>query len=93
MQSLDDLRRIIRRIETRQPPRTAREPIERIVGGEVVDARQTAPGETRGNSIRGGETRELRAGDVIAIPRGVPHWFKSVTTPFRYYVVKSISGE
>ena len=64
-----------------------------IVGGEVVDARQTAPGETRGNSIRGGETRELRAGDVIAIPRGVPHWFKSVTTPFRYYVVKSISGE
>lgn len=37
MQSLDDLRRIIRRIETRQPPRAAREPIERIVGGEVVD--------------------------------------------------------
>jgi uncharacterized protein YprB with RNaseH-like and TPR domain len=37
MQSLDDLRRIIRRIETRQPPRTVREPIERVVGGEVVD--------------------------------------------------------
>ncbi len=37
MQSLDDLRRIIRRIETRQPPRTAREPIERVVGGAVVD--------------------------------------------------------
>jgi uncharacterized protein YprB with RNaseH-like and TPR domain len=37
MQSLDDLRRIIRRIETRQPPRTAREPIEGVVGGEVVD--------------------------------------------------------
>ena len=37
MQSLDDLRRIIRRIETRQPPRAAREPIEQVVGGEVVD--------------------------------------------------------
>ncbi|HEY7519007.1 MAG TPA: ribonuclease H-like domain-containing protein [Methylomirabilota bacterium] len=37
MQSLDDLRRIIRRIETRQPTRTAREPIERVVGGQVVD--------------------------------------------------------
>jgi uncharacterized protein YprB with RNaseH-like and TPR domain len=37
MQSLDDLRRIIRRIETRQPPRTAREPLEQVVGGEVVD--------------------------------------------------------
>ena len=37
MQSLDDLRRIIRRIETRPPPRTAREPIERVVGGEVLE--------------------------------------------------------
>lgn len=37
MQSLDDLRRIIRRIETRPPPRAAREPIERVVGGEIVD--------------------------------------------------------
>ena len=37
MQRLDDLRRIIRRIETRQSPRTAREPIERVVGGQVVD--------------------------------------------------------
>src|SRR5438309_4805441 len=37
MQSLDDLRRIIRRIETRRPPRVAAEPIERVVGGEVVD--------------------------------------------------------
>src|SRR5438876_919355 len=37
MQSLDDLRRIIRRIETRQPPRPAAEPIERVVGGELVD--------------------------------------------------------
>jgi len=36
MQSLDELRRIIRRIETRQAPRAAAEPIERIVGGEIV---------------------------------------------------------
>jgi glc operon protein GlcG len=64
-----------------------------IVGGEVVDARQTAPNEIRGASIRGGESRELRTGDVITIPRGVPHWFKSVNTPFRYYVVKSVSGD
>jgi hypothetical protein len=37
MPSLDDLRRVIRRIETRRPPRAAAEPIERVVGGEVVD--------------------------------------------------------
>ena len=37
MQSLDDLRRVIRRIEARHRPRAAAEPIERLVGGEVVD--------------------------------------------------------
>jgi uncharacterized protein len=37
MQSLDELRRIIRRIETRYPPRPAPEPAERVLGGEVVD--------------------------------------------------------
>jgi hypothetical protein len=37
MQSLEDLRRIIRRIENRRPARPAPEPIERVVGGEIVD--------------------------------------------------------
>jgi len=37
MQSLDELRRIIRRIETRRAPRAAAEPIERVVGGQIVE--------------------------------------------------------
>src|SRR5687767_5688493 len=37
MPSLDELRQIIRRIESRQPPRPAAEPIERAIGGEIVD--------------------------------------------------------
>jgi hypothetical protein len=28
---------------------------------------------------------------VLTIPRGVPHWFKSVDAPFRYYVIKSVA--
>jgi glc operon protein GlcG len=63
-----------------------------IVGGEIVDPKETAPNEIRGREIRGGETRRLRTGDVLTIPRGVPHWFKSVDAPFRYYVVKSVAG-
>jgi glc operon protein GlcG len=63
-----------------------------ILGGEVVEPKQAAPGELRGAAIRGGEVREIDAGDVLVIPRGVPHWFKAVNTPFRYYVVKSIAG-
>ena len=35
--SLDDLRRVIRRIETRRPKRPAAPPIEEVLGGELVD--------------------------------------------------------
>jgi len=63
-----------------------------IVGGTVVDGKQTAPNEIRGSAIEGGESREIGPGDVLTIPRGVPHWFRSVKAPFRYYVVKSLAG-
>jgi len=36
-QSLDDLRHVIRRIETRRPPRAAPRPVEEVLGGELVD--------------------------------------------------------
>ncbi|MBI4271384.1 MAG: ribonuclease H-like domain-containing protein [Candidatus Rokubacteria bacterium] len=35
MQSLDDLRRMVRRIEPRRPPRAAARPVEEVVGGAV----------------------------------------------------------
>jgi uncharacterized protein len=35
--TLDDLRRVIRRIETRRPFRVAAEPAEAVLGGELVD--------------------------------------------------------
>ena len=59
-----------------------------ITGGEAVDGKTTAPDEIRGTSIRGGETRKISKGDVIIVPRGVPHQFLEVTNPFLYYVVK-----
>ncbi len=34
MQSLDDLRRVVRRIETRRPPRSAAQPVHEVLGGE-----------------------------------------------------------
>jgi uncharacterized protein YprB with RNaseH-like and TPR domain len=40
MPSLDDLRRVIRRIETARPPRPAAEPIEHVVDGELLDTGQ-----------------------------------------------------
>src|SRR5512138_2685635 len=40
MPSLDDLRRVIRRIETARPPRPAAEPVERVLDGELLDTGQ-----------------------------------------------------
>jgi mannose-6-phosphate isomerase-like protein (cupin superfamily) len=44
-----------------------------IVGGTVVDGKQTAPNEIRGKSIEGGERHPMAVGDVFHIPAGVPH--------------------
>jgi glc operon protein GlcG len=63
-----------------------------VTGGRVVEPRNLSPSEIRGRAIEGGEERRLEAGDVITIPNGVPHWFKSVEAPFTYYVVKSVNG-
>ena len=59
-----------------------------ITGGAAKDLRTVAPDELRGPGIEGGETHHLRVGDVIVVPNGVPHWFKSVDAPFLYYTVK-----
>jgi glc operon protein GlcG len=63
-----------------------------VTGGNVVDEKTTAPGEVRGAAIRDGETRRLAKGDVVIVPDGTPHWFKEVTGPLTYYVVKVPTG-
>jgi quercetin dioxygenase-like cupin family protein len=62
-----------------------------VTGGTVVGGKPTAPGEIRGSSIEGGDTRLLSPGDVVVVPAGTPHWFKEVQGPFLYFVVKPIS--
>jgi uncharacterized protein GlcG (DUF336 family)/mannose-6-phosphate isomerase-like protein (cupin superfamily) len=59
-----------------------------ITGGELVAPREVAAGELRAASVEGGTTHELSAGDVLAIPSGVPHQFVEVSDPFLYFVVK-----
>jgi mannose-6-phosphate isomerase-like protein (cupin superfamily) len=46
-------------------------------GGTLVDAKPGATaGEFSGSSIRGGVEREIKAGDLVFIPPGVPHGIK-----------------
>jgi len=59
-----------------------------VTGGSIVGGQTTAPDEIRGTTINGGETRRLTKGDVIVAPKGTPHWFKEVSGPVLYYVVK-----
>ena len=69
-----------------------------VTGGTLVnpmrragDARQVTsingPGET-GTSVQGGETRRIKAGDVIIIPAGVVHWFSEIQEPLNYVVFR-----
>jgi quercetin dioxygenase-like cupin family protein len=61
-----------------------------LTGGTIVGAKQTAPGQTRGTDLHGGQTIRLKKGDVITIPAGVPHWFKDVSPSISYLTVKVI---
>jgi mannose-6-phosphate isomerase-like protein (cupin superfamily) len=59
-----------------------------VSGGTVVDPRTSEPNEIRGSAIEHGETRQLAKGDVVIVPKGVPHWFKDAQGPLLYYLVR-----
>jgi len=41
-----------------------------------------------GTDIQGGQVHQLKKGDFISIPAGVPHWFKEVpASGVTYYMV------
>jgi quercetin dioxygenase-like cupin family protein len=62
-------------------------------GGKVIEPRTESPGETRGLRIEGGRRDRLKKGDVVLIPRGVPHWFSEVPKLVDYLVVKITAPE
>lgn len=59
------------------------------IGGEMVNAKTTAPGEMRAPSIKGGVKHPVMAGDVIHVPSKTPHqFFVKPGTTIDYFVVK-----
>lgn len=42
-------------------------------GGTITNAKDTGPGQVRGESIAGGTTITLHVGDYVQIPAGTPH--------------------
>ena len=61
-----------------------------VTGGMMIGGRVSRPNQQLGTDIQGGQTHHLMKGDVITIPAGTPHWFKEVTKPITYYMVKVI---
>jgi glc operon protein GlcG len=59
-----------------------------VTGGKTIAQRSIGGGEMRAKEIVGGEDHQLKKGDVIVIPNGIPHWFKEVNGTFLYYMVK-----
>lgn len=43
------------------------------LGGTLIAPHEISPGEWRGTGITGGSEQDVHAGDLILIPRGVPH--------------------
>ena len=69
-----------------------------VTGGTMVDAKtrpadaisvrlEDGPGAS-GTAIKGGERRRIKAGDVVIIPAGVPHWFSAIEGSITYVVVR-----
>jgi len=59
-----------------------------VTGGKALRTKTIGPEEIRGDAIEGGQVQHIVKGDVVVIPNGVPHWFKEVSAPLLYYVVK-----
>ena len=69
-----------------------------VTGGTIVNSKprpadalsvrlEDGPGSS-GSAIQGGVTRRIKAGDVVVIPAGVPHWFSAIEGSITYVVVR-----
>ena len=60
-----------------------------VTGGKLTNPKVISPGQTRADSIEGGQSHRLSKGDVITIPANTPHWWKdtSATGSVGYYAV------
>ena len=56
-------------------------------GGTVSGAKETGPGQIRGDAIVGGTSMTVRAGDFLQIPAGMPHLFVATGPAANFHYV------
>jgi mannose-6-phosphate isomerase-like protein (cupin superfamily) len=60
-----------------------------LTGGDLADRKSGGPGELRGSAVNGGSRQDLKAGDVVHIPAGMPHqMLVPEGSTVTYFVVK-----
>ena len=60
-----------------------------VVGGKVIGAKSTGPGEVRGTSIKCGVSKKIAAGDILNIRVNTPHQtLVKAGQKITYFVVK-----
>jgi quercetin dioxygenase-like cupin family protein len=59
-----------------------------VLGGRVIDGKETGPGQIRGPKTEGGQTYQLGTGDIMWVPAGTPHWFPEIPEALGYLLVK-----
>jgi len=61
-----------------------------VTGGMIMNDKVTGPNQHLGTDMHGGDTHDLSKGDVMVVPAGTAHWFKTVPDHISYFVVKVI---
>jgi mannose-6-phosphate isomerase-like protein (cupin superfamily) len=62
-----------------------------VVGGTGINMKQMPndANELKGTDLKGGTAYQLRKGDMMIVPSGIPHWYKAITSaPFLFVEVK-----
>jgi len=60
-----------------------------VTGGELADRKAAGLGEVRGTAVNGGSRQDIKAGDVVHIPAGMPHqMLLPQGSTITYFVVK-----
>lgn len=62
-----------------------------LYGGTADGERSSSPGEWRGGTIRGGTEAEIKPGDIVVIPAGIPHQLLLPPGESFYYFVFKVA--
>jgi mannose-6-phosphate isomerase-like protein (cupin superfamily) len=63
-----------------------------ILGGKLEAPREIQPGEWRSPHIVGGQSYEVKKGDLIIVPRGTPHQRSTAGKDFTMILIKVYAG-